>query len=172
MFGMFGVVLNTIPAVSTPSASTRAPPPPPKWLISVAANRNPCWLVPAKIGAIEVPDQFAIACPRYRSEASRSCARQRHVTSIVTITAEIVAIAHGAGYAALFTVPGSARMSRQSRTPRFHGMSQQRLMYTDDRTAACSPDQVELISPRAFGLVPPKSNASRAPSFRMVQTIR
>ena len=35
--------------------------------------------------------------PRWRSDASRSCARQRHVTSIVTITAEIVAIAHGAG---------------------------------------------------------------------------
>ena len=41
-----------------------APPPPPKWLISVAANGKPCWLVPAKIGAIEVPDQTAIACPR------------------------------------------------------------------------------------------------------------
>jgi hypothetical protein len=30
MLGMFGVVLNTMPAVSTPSSYVRAPPPPPK----------------------------------------------------------------------------------------------------------------------------------------------
>src|SRR5512133_3423030 len=95
---------------------------------------------------------------------------QRHVTSIVTITAEIVAIAHGAGYAQLLTVPSGVTMSMQSRTPRFHGMSQHRLMYIDDSTAACRPEYVELISPRAFGLVPEKSNVRRSPRLVSVQT--
>src|ERR1700687_3284920 len=97
MFGILGVVLNTMPAVSTPSCSEHAPPPPPKWLISVAANTNPCWLVPAKIGAIDVPDQTAMASRLWFLLASSICERQRHAESTVTITAEMVAIAQGAG---------------------------------------------------------------------------
>src|SRR5688500_16086130 len=99
------------------------------------------------------------------------CDRHRQLASIVTMTAEIVAIAHGAGYAQLFTVPASVTMSMQSRTPRFHGRSQHRLMYIDDSTAACRPEYVALIRPRAFGLVPVKSNVSRSARFVSVHTI-
>src|SRR6476661_4984790 len=98
------------------------------------------------------------------------CDRHRQLTSMVTITAEIVAIAHGAGYAQLFTVPVSVTRSMQSRTPRFHGMSQHRLMYIDDSTAAWSPEYAELMSPRALGLVPEKSKVSRSPRLVSVQT--
>src|SRR3954451_15258843 len=98
------------------------------------------------------------------------CEMQRQLTSMVTMTAEIVAIAHGAGYAQLLTVPGSVTSSMQSRTPRFHGMSQHRLMYIDDSTAACRPEYVELISPRALGLVPAKSNVSLPSRLVSVQT--
>jgi hypothetical protein len=70
----------------------------------------------------------------------------------------------------LFTVPDGVTMSMQSRTPRFHGMSQHRLMYIDDSTAAWRPEYVELIRPRAFGLVPVKSNVNLSPRFVSVQT--
>jgi hypothetical protein len=45
MFGMLSVVLNTLPAVSTPSRSQLAPLP--KSLISMAAKRWPRRVVPA-----------------------------------------------------------------------------------------------------------------------------
>src|SRR5690348_6630230 len=98
------------------------------------------------------------------------CDRHRQLTSMVTITADIVAMAQGAGYAQLLTVPGVVTMSMQSRTPRFHGMSQHRLMYIDDSTAACSPEYVELMRPRALGLVPVKSNVSLALRLVSVHT--
>ena len=60
------------------------------------------WLVPAKMGAIDVLDHTAITW-------SIPLARQQHVAviatwSIVTMTAEIVAMAHGPDNA-LFNAP-------------------------------------------------------------------
>jgi hypothetical protein len=72
MFGMFGVVLNTMPEVSTPSASTRAPPPPPKWLISVGGEAKAVLARAGEDRRHRRPDQFAIARLACRSEASRA----------------------------------------------------------------------------------------------------
>ena len=95
-------------------------------------------LTPAVMGAMEEPVQHAMAS--WRSRLARSIREvARKTQSMTTITAEIVAMAQGDGGAQLITLASGTTISRQSSTPRFHGRSWQRRMYSAVRIPAWSP---------------------------------